>query len=176
MISDILLIVDGIKGEAQDEDYPDCIELDSWQWGVSQNGVTPKTSSSGEYRQSQQSQQLKHIVSATNIVVTKRTDEGSLKLVSALIKNRLIKEVKIVNRKRTGNAADASFDFLMMTMYDVRIMNHSIGSDRSHVLPMESYEFNFCKIKYEYARQLQSGGKSATVTVEYTVPAAEMRY
>lgn len=185
---DILMIVEGVTGEAHDAVYTNSIELEFWQWGVTQDGVASSTpdledtrgaQDARAFRQPNQRHQLKHVVSVSDIGIGKRVDESSMKLVNLLLKNKPVKEIKIVTRKQSGidsAGKSSNFDYLVATLFDARVMTHSFSAQNGGGIPIEFFGLNFAKIKMEYARQKPDGTKAVPVSFEYTAPAAEMRF
>lgn len=186
MANDIVMVVEGIKGETQDNEFPDSIELLSWSWSLQQRGLAPvgtsasRSSSTSSGNRSHNTAaggtDRTNSVASSDIVINKHTDRSSVVLVQALLKNRKLDLVKIYNRKVSGHHDDehSHFSYLVMELTDARITNYETSNQSGQILPVETYTINYAKIKYSYTRQNEFGGKDKSVEVEYLIPGAHL--
>lgn len=131
-----------IKGEAQDEDHKDEIDVNDWSWGMqakttlSGGGASPKAT-----------------LNELNIV--KQVDSASTGLMSAMRNNDLIKKAVLTVRKAGGTPHEyfkISIEKGRITALDVDTSNFSANGGLSERLSLA-----FQKISVEYVPQGPDG-------------------
>ena len=131
-----------IKGEAQDENHKDEIDVNDWSWGMqakttlSGGGASPKAT-----------------LNELNIV--KQVDSASTGLMSAMRNNDLIKKAVLTVRKAGGTPHEyfkISIEKGRITALDVDTSNFSANGDLSERLSLA-----FQKISVEYVPQGPDG-------------------
>ena len=156
MASDYLLELDGIKGESLDEKHKDKIEIDSFSWGVSNEGNMGRGGGGGTGKANFQ-----------DLHFTKQTDKSSAKLVGAAASGEHIKKATLTARKAGGKAGQV--DYLKITLEDVMISSFQTGgnSGGNSSIPVDSFSLNYTKIKYEYMPQKADGSLEGAIMAMY---------
>lgn len=138
---EMFLKIDGIEGKSTTEGHEGEIEVESWQWGL-----TNKVKHRGGSVESG-----KITIQDLNFVMD--FEKASPKLMQACADRKHISEVVLTLRK--GNT---DVDYLTVTLTDVIISSYQIGIDaQSDTFPTEELSLNFNKIKYEYIQQDKGG-------------------
>ncbi len=155
MASDYLLELDGIKGESLDEKHKDKIEIDSFSWGVSNDGNMGRGGGGGTGKANFQ-----------DLHFTKQTDKSSAKLVGAAASGEHIKKAVLTARKAAGKAGQV--EYLTITLEDVMVSSFSTGGNAgSSSIPMDQFSLNYTKIKYEYKPQKADGSLEGAIMAQY---------
>ncbi len=152
---DILLVLDGIKGEAQDKAYKDSIEVTTFDWGGSAVGAD--SPSAGRVR-------------IQDVTISKRVDAASMGLWSAMAARKPIKSAKFIFR-RAGGGALLQVPYLEVTLTDVFVVGISFHNDDE----MEGYTeekavLNFSKVDMTYTQQGEDGGKGVQSAFSHSIP------
>jgi type VI secretion system secreted protein Hcp len=126
---DAFLQLDGVKGESQDANHKDQIELTSWSMGASGGGMGAASSGRAAGR-----------ANVSEIQITKAHDTASPLLMQAAVTGRHFKNATLYVRK-----AGAAQPYLEYKLSDVIVSGYqtSSGGDR----PTESMSLNFTKIE-----------------------------
>ena len=155
MASDYLLELDGIKGESTDEKHKDKIEIDSFSWGVTNDGNMGRGGGGGTGKANSQ-----------DLHFTKQTDKASAKLVAAASSGEHIKKAVLTARKAGGKAGQV--DYLKITLEDVMVSSFQTGGNSGNSsIPVDSFALNYTKIKYEYMPQKADGSLEGAVMSMY---------
>src|SRR5262245_26398742 len=112
MSQDILLRLDGIKGESQDQIHTNEIDVVAFNWAVDQCGVQNKEGGGGGSGKT-----FVH-----DIVVLKFVDFATPALILNCVTGRHIKDGQITLRKVSGGK---QLDFLKIKLEDILITNVS---------------------------------------------------
>jgi type VI secretion system secreted protein Hcp len=128
-----------VKGEATGAGHADDIDVLSWSWGLT------ATSALG-------SKQATARRSYSALTVTKRIDQASTALMSALATNDAVKEAKLTLRRAGGDQDD----FFIITLKGARItsLQHQGEGDGE---TRETVTIAFTKIEVEYRLQKATG-------------------
>jgi type VI secretion system secreted protein Hcp len=145
-----------IKGEAQDGDHKDSIDVLAWSWGLSQSGTTHMGSGGGAGK-----------VNVQDLSFTKYVDASSTALVVSACKGTHIKEAKLTVRK----AGDTPLEYIKITLEDCLVSSLSTGGSGGEDRLTENVTLNFAKFKVEYTSQAKTGGKAATTTAAWDIAA-----
>jgi type VI secretion system secreted protein Hcp len=135
MASFMFLKVGDIKGQSQDKDHADWIEISSFSHGFSQP-TNPAVSS-----QSRTIEKASH----GNLTVTKMTDTSSTSLVKACWQGTSFPEVKIDMRRASGE----NIEGFEIVKTGAVISAFSIGGGPGDV-PYETITFAHAAIQYKY--------------------------
>lgn len=155
MAADYFLKIGDIKGESTDSKHKDEIEIDSFSWGVTNEGSMGRGGGGGTGKAQFQ-----------DLHFTKQMDKASPKLMSAAASGEHIKEAVLVARKAGGKGDQ--IEYLIITMNDVMVSSYqSSGSAGSTSIPVDSFSLNFSKIKYEYKPQKADGSLEGGVLAMY---------
>lgn len=141
MAYDAFLKLDGIKGESQDRNHPDEIEVFSFSWGVTQSGTSATGGGGGAGKASFQDL---HFVSAVH--------KGSPSLMLSCATGQHIKSGLLTVRK----AGSQAFDFLKIKLEDVLVSSY-LPAASTEDTPSEEVSLNFAKIEFDYQLQRADG-------------------
>lgn len=154
MAVDFFLKLDGINGEATDQNHKNEIGVLSWSWGASQ--TTSVTGTSGSAAGKAQLADL-HIV--------KNYDVASVPLFKSLLSGKHIATGTLTANK--AGSADGGKPFLKVTLTELFVT--SVQSSGSSEIPTESVSFSYATIKVEYSKQNDQGVLAAAGMVSYDV-------
>jgi type VI secretion system secreted protein Hcp len=155
MAVDMFLKLDGIKGESQDKDHKQEIDILTWSWGGSQpvSGHMGGGGGSGK-------------VNFNDLSVTKWIDSASTKLYTSLAKGAHIKEAILTVRKAGG---DKPVDAMKWTMKECLISSVQMTANHSDVRLMEIISLNFATVACEYVPQKADGTADAKTTFSWDI-------
>jgi len=146
-IGDMFLLVKGakhglIKGEAQDTQHKDEIEVLSWSWGMQGKPSLGGGAASGK-------------ASMHDLKIVKRVDSASTALMLALRTNEPITKAVLTLRK----AGKSQVEYMKVTIEQGRVMSLSIdgGDSNGTADVLERVTFSFNKIEVEYVPQGKDG-------------------
>ena len=131
-----------IKGEAQDENHPDEIDVISWSWGMRAQTALGGAGASGKS-------------TLNELHIVKRVDRASTALMSAMRNNDLIKKAVLTVRKAGGTA----LEYFKITIQSGRVTLLEVQSGESTVDAelAENLSLAFEKISVEYVPQGPDG-------------------
>ena len=153
MASDYLLELDGIKGESLDEKHKDKIEIDSFSWGVSNEGNMGRGGGTGK-------------ANFQDLHFTKQTDKASPLLVKAAATGDHIKKAVLTARKAGGKGGQV--EYFRVTIEDVMVSSFTTGGNAgSSSIPVDNFSLNYTKIKYEYMPQKADGSLEGAIVAQY---------
>lgn len=140
-----------IKGESQDAQHKNEIEVSGWTWGMEQSSSLGGTTARGRATMRQ-------------LEIRKRVDASSTALMTALRHNELIKEAVLTVRK----AGDKPLEFFKIVIEEGRIItiDLEIEDGAATAALFEKVSFAYNKIRVEYTTQGKEGGGSGTSTFE----------
>jgi len=153
MADQIIIEMDGIKGECQLENYSGMIEVNSADLHFTNPADMQKGSGGGQGGK----------VQVHPINITKRTDISSVNLFKATTFGNTISSVKIHMIKQS-----AEKDYLTIELTDVMIAGWTMSAHENGD-PMESFSLVFAKIQLTYAAQENAGDYSGDVIGSYDV-------
>jgi len=157
---DLILKVSDVRGESNDKDAPDWIELTGWAFaaGSTWDPTTGQTQSR---------------VKMGELVVTKLVDISTPILFQFLATNRLIPEVKLVNRKAGGDRQEGYFK---IELKDARVRSVvQKGSGAGGTVLEETVSFLYRTITWTHSEQgahgtLMGGPTSYTYDWHSNIP------
>jgi type VI secretion system secreted protein Hcp len=155
-VSDYLLELKGpqVKGESQDAQYKESIEVDSWSWSGHNASTHQFGSGGGAGKCSLGDMQLSKSI----------VDSATVTLFSMLCKGTHVQEAVLHCRKKAGGKEGSEqVEFLKVTMKNCTISSISLGGHGSATGVSESLSLAFEEIKFEYTKQKDAGGKDSTV-------------
>jgi type VI secretion system secreted protein Hcp len=153
-VSDYLLELKGpqVKGESQDKQYKDAIEIDSWSWS-GHNASTHRFGSGGGAGKCS----LGDLQLSKSIV-----DSATVTLFGMLCKGTHVKEAILHCRKKAGGKdGSEQVEFLKISMKNCTISSLSLGGHGSATGVSESVSVAYEEIKFEYEKQKDDGGKES---------------
>ena len=139
--TDMFLELDGIKGESQDEQHKDAIDVRSWSWGASRGAADKKSASPSEP------------VSIQNLAFTHSIDSASPKLLERLLTGDSIASGKLTLRRSGENP----FEYLELCMKGIDVTSFSTGGSGQEDRITESVTLHFNQFRYEYTPQNEEG-------------------
>lgn len=161
-VSDYLLELKGpqVKGESQDAQHKDCIEIDSWSWSGHNASTHQFGSGGGAGKCSLGDMQLSKSI----------VDCATVTLFQMLCKGTHGKEAILYCRKKAGGKqGDQQVEFLKITMKDYTVSSVSLGGHGSATGVSESVSIAFTEIKFEYTQQKEDGSRGSVVQSGWNV-------
>lgn len=150
---DLILTVTDVRGESNDKDLPDGIELTGWSFAGSSQWDPTSGQTSGRVKMGE-------------LIVTKRVDLSSPILIKFMTTNKLIDEVKLINRKAGGNRQEG-FYRIELKEARVRAVTQKGASAGSTTLE-ETVSFGYKKITWTHSEQGSQGSLlGGPVSTEY---------
>lgn len=154
--ADMFLKVDGarhgpIKGESQDVEHKDEIDLIGWSWGMK---AKTAMSAAGEAPK----------VTIHELEVVKRVDSASTALMAAMRNNELIKKAVLSVRKAGGS----QMEYVKFTIQNGRVTSYDLrsGDIEGERGLTENVTFSFQRVSVEYTPQGADGGKRGAMMFE----------
>jgi type VI secretion system secreted protein Hcp len=157
-VADFLLEIKGpdLKGESQDDQFKDSIEISSWSWGgtnVSQHGF----GSGGGTGKA-------HI---GDLQLQKFVDKTTPTLFAKMMSGEHFQEAILHVRKTAG---EKPIEYLKITMKKVTVTSQQIGGQGAgNNLIHESFSLGYEEVKTEYTVQNPDGTKGATVQAAWNL-------
>jgi type VI secretion system secreted protein Hcp len=143
MAVDMYLKLDPIKGESQNKDHQDQIEVLSWSWGMSQAGSMHTGTGGGAGK-----------VSVQDLTFTHWVDKATTDLIKYCATGKHIQSGTLVVRKAGG---DQPVEYITIDLDDIIITNVHTGGSQGEERLTENVTLNFRKFKYNYAQQTGTG-------------------
>lgn len=156
MAVDILLKIEGVKGESVEAGHEDEIDVEAWSWGMSQSGTTHRGRGSGSGQANVQ-----------DIIITKLIDTSTPTIMEALLKGQHFPQAEMWVRK--AGADGAKVDYLYIKMENLMITSYDTGAGGSEDSIMETISLNFAKVEFEYTPQKEDGTAGASVRTGYNI-------
>ena len=154
MAVDIFLILDGIKGEAQDSKDKDEIDVLAWSWGAAQSGTTHMGSGSGSGK-----------VAIQDLSITKYIDKSSPTLFKHCCSGKHISKGKLIVRK----AGDKPLEYITIELEDIIVTHVSLGGSGGEDRLTENVTLNFKLFNLKYAVQTKDGSKGAETEHKWNI-------
>jgi type VI secretion system secreted protein Hcp len=145
MAQDIFINLSDVKGEAQDKDHKDQIDVLAWTWGMTQSGSMHVGGGGGSGK-----------VSVQDLSFTKYLDKSSPVLMQYCASGKQFKEALLSMRKAGG---DKPLEYLKIKMSNVIVTSISSGASGGEDQLTENVTLNFEKIETEYQQQKPDGTK-----------------
>ncbi len=141
MAVDMFLKLDGIKGESKDHKHKDEIHIESFSWGMNQQGTMSAGGGGGAGK-----------VSVHDISITKVVDKSSPELMLHCCNGKHIPTGLITVRK----AGENPVEYLKIKLTDILISGVQAAGHGSEQLT-ESLSINFSKFEVAYQEQGKGG-------------------
>ena len=155
MAQDIFLKLNGIDGEAQDNDHKNEIDVLDWSWTIRQESNMHSGSGGGAGKATVEDLEFQHFV-----------DRSSPNLMKYCLTGKHIDEATLTVRKAGGNP----LEYLKITMSDVVVTKvQPYGSSKESVRVNERVRLSFARVKQEYTVQNAQGGSGGAVTASYDI-------
>lgn len=146
MAQDVFIKLSDIKGESQDKDHKEEIDVLAWSWGMSQSGTMHSGGGGGSGK-----------VSVQDLSFTKYLDKSSPVLAQYCASGKQFKEALLTVRKAGG---DKPLEYLKIKMSEVIVTSVSSGGSGSDDQLTENISLNFAKVETEYQQQKPDGSKA----------------
>lgn len=139
-----LFLSNGITGESQDSQHTDWIDIQAWNWGMTQSGTTHEGGGAGGGK-----------VAVNDIQVTKYVDRSTHDLVQRCCSGEHITS-GILKVRKAGGAAPV--DYLKIDMEDILISSYQTGGNKDGLDRVsETLMLNFRRFQITYTFQEQDG-------------------
>jgi type VI secretion system secreted protein Hcp len=159
---DYFLFIDGIKGESQDAQYKEHIQLESWSWGESQRGT--HTSSHGGGGGAGK-------VAMEDFHFTMKTNKATVPLMSACATGQHLKKAVLYCRK----AGKQQQTYFCITLTDVIVSSYQTAGASEHVIPVDQVKLNYAEIEWVYHEQKADGSLAASNKKGYNLKAQQSK-
>lgn len=143
-----------IKGESQDKQFKDKIDVLAWSWGMSQTGTTHMGSGSGGGKASFQ-----------DLSLTKYVDSATHSIMEALAKGSHIDQCKLTCRK----AGEGQQKYLEITLKSVLVTSLSTGGSGGEDRLTEHVTLNFGDVTFDYFVQDSKGTTASAGAFHYDI-------
>lgn len=159
---DFFLKLDGIGGEARDEDHAGEIEIDGWSFGVNEDDDKPdgERASGGRdglptFRMaSDLLAQGNSSVRVGDLRLRKRIDAASAPLLKASTTRQKIAKAILTCRKASGAEG---LEYLQIQLQDVMVDRWQVGTQDGELLPVEQLALSYARIEFTYQPQGRRG-------------------
>lgn len=140
-----------IKGEAEDKDHKDEIEVLSWSWGMQGKSSLGGGVATGK-------------ATMRDLRIVKHVDSASTALMQALRTNEQIQKAVLTLRK----AGKTPLEYMKITIEQGRVMALDVdaGDTQGSATLVEKVSFSFNKISVEYTPQGKDGQAKGSMLFE----------
>jgi len=159
MASDYILEIEGIKGESRDHKHKNCVELEHWSVGCSNDGSAAHAGGAGAGK-----------VHFQDFHCSAPLDCAGPELLLACAGGKHIKKATLYVRKQ----GEEQQEYLTITLEDFIVSSYQPGGSggiHHSAPPGHQFSFNFSKIKYEYKPQKDDGSLDAAKVAGWDVKA-----
>ena len=153
MSASIFLKIDGVTGDSVKAGHEDEIDVTSWSWDMSQQGLAHMGKGAGGGK-----------VSVGDVQVAKKMDQATPSLMMKCCKGEHIPKATITV-ERAGGDKPLTYMEMEMTNVFVTMVSPSISDNDTEGHEMISLNFESYQIKV--TAQLESGGSGATATAGF---------
>jgi type VI secretion system secreted protein Hcp len=137
MAFDAFLKLTDIKGESQVKGFEDQIQIESFHWGVAQEGGIPTGGGT-----------TGGVVSRKDFLFTAGSSKASPQLFGALVTGEIIKEGLLTLRSASGGGEGTNFSTIKLTTVQLSAYDQA-GSDDG-ATPMDEFSLRYQKIEFTY--------------------------
>lgn len=150
MADDIVMKIEGIKGESKIKDMKEYIDIVSVGFGIANSGTMSSGGGGGAGK-----------ATFDDVHIVKKVDKASAALAKACASGKHISEAKLHFRKQ----GEGQKEYLTVTLNDLIVSHWNFGH---HDHP-EHLTLNFSKITYDYKEQDNKGSTTGTTSFGYDV-------
>lgn len=154
MAVDMFIQIEGIKGESQDAQKTDWIDVLAWSLGASQSGTMHTGGGGGGGKANVQ-----------DLSFTKWQDKSSPNLFKFCCSGKHFPKAVLSVRK----AGDKQEEYLTITLEDLIISSISTGGSGGEDRLTETVALNFARYKMDYKPQKKDGTLDAAVTAGWNI-------
>lgn len=158
MPSEIILKIEGVKGESRDDTYKGEIDISSWSWGMTNTGQAHLGEGSGH-----------GLAKVQDIHFTKIIDKSSSKLMQHCCSGKHFPKATLIQRRSGG---DKLVEFLKIEFEQVLVSSYQTGSHGDS--PTDSFSLNFAKYTATYKLQNADGSVGETVDAGYNIATGKL--
>ena len=142
------LKIDGVKGESQDDNHKDWIDVMAWSWGMDNPSNPHAGSGSGS--------DTGHV---NDFSITKQVDLSSTPLAQFLLKGKHFTKATFELPKSGGDSS--AMVYYKVEFKEVFVTSMSFGGGGDGGVFTENITFSFGEYKAEYTPQTAQGSKGA---------------
>jgi type VI secretion system secreted protein Hcp len=155
MAVDSFLKLGDLKGESIVDKMEDHIQVDSWNWGMSQAGTTHSGTGGGAGK-----------VNVQDMSFSKRMDSSTPAIIKAVCNGAHFGEATLTCRK----AGEKPLDYVIIVMKDVIITSYSTSGSAGADEVYDNFALNFASYKLSYQPQDNKGAKAGgAIDAEYDI-------
>lgn len=155
-INSFLFLSNGIKGESQDVNHMDWIDVQAWNWGMTQSGTTHEGGGAGMGK-----------VDVNDITVTKFCDQSTHDLIQRCCSGEHITS-GILKVLKAGGAQPV--EYLKIDFEDILITSYNTGGMKDGLdRVQETLTLNFRRFFVTYTLQQQDGGAGPESTAGWEI-------
>lgn len=155
MSASIFLKIEGVEGDSVKEGHDGEIDVISWSWDMSQEGLAHIGKGAGGGK-----------VSVGDVQIAKRIDQASPSLMMKCCKGEHIPSAKLVVERAGG---DKPLPYMEMEMKKVFVTMISPSISDSDTEGHEMISLNFESYEIKVTAQTESGGSGATATAGFNI-------
>lgn len=145
MAIDMFLKLGNIKGESTDKLHRDEIDLQSFQWGMTQSGSMHQGTGGGAGK-----------VNIQNLSVTKALDKSTPNLLMACSSGKHYPEAVLTVRKAGGASP---VEYMIIRLQEVLVASYNTHANNGSEVLAETVALNFAKVEVTYQPQKEDGSK-----------------
>jgi type VI secretion system secreted protein Hcp len=154
MATDFILEIDGIKGESTDKDFKGHIDVESFNWGITNSGNMAAGGGGGAGK-----------ANFSDISFTKPVDLSSPKLAYHCASGAHIKKATLHVRKQGKDQKE----YYTILLEELIVASFGSGGSSGNPILHESFSLNFTKIKFVYKEQKPDGSLGTAPEFSYDV-------
>lgn len=153
----VIMEITGIDGESTISDYPNKINIASFNHGISQPmAINPDHAGRTTGR-----------ISAQEFTVSRQMDKASVPIIDSLVTAKNLGVVKIHLLKSSGATGDGQTLYMTYELEETMISNYQVGGGMG--TPMETFSLNYTKINWNYVPQESTGALKGTVPSNFSI-------
>ncbi|PHN32289.1 Hcp family type VI secretion system effector [Pseudomonas sp. ICMP 561] len=145
MAIDMFWKLGDIKGESRDSMHKEEIDIQTFQWGMSQSGSMHQGGGGGAGK-----------VSIGNLSLSKSLDKSSPNLMMACSSGKHYQEATLTVRKAGGSVP---VEYMIITLKEVMIASYQTDAGNSDESVKENIALNFATVEVSYQPQKADGSK-----------------
>lgn len=146
MATDMFLQLEGVKGESEDSEHADWIEILSWSHSFSQPTSAVRSSSGATVEKADHS----------DLSITKYIDNATDEILTYCWNGNMIPTAK-VECFRADAESNKPVKYLLIELEKVIVSNYSISAGGGDI-PMENLSLSYGKVTYTYTQQKKADG------------------
>lgn len=147
-MTDMFLKIATVSGESQDDKHKGEIDIMSFTFGVSQQGLAHTGGGSGAGK-----------AHFDDLHITKRADKSSPTLMQRCANGQHFADATLTVRKAGGKQEE----YYQVKMTEVLISSFSNSGSGDDNIPLENVSLNYSKIEFAYKEQNKDGGLGSPV-------------